>query len=151
MKKHLKKILAITLLGCGSTLFGLGDGWLLNIDTAMEQAKAENKLVLIGFHGSDWCPPCIKLSKEVIATDEFKALASEKLILVDADFPRRKELPEAQREHNQSLAQKHSVEGLPTLVLMSADGKVVDRLVGFPRGGLKAIEAMIAKAPAKND
>ena len=41
--------------------------WHLNYNEVTELAKKENKLVLILFHGSNWCPPCMRMQKEVFA------------------------------------------------------------------------------------
>ena len=40
------------------------------------QAKAENKIVLMDFTGSDWCRWCIKFDKEVLDTPEFAEYAA---------------------------------------------------------------------------
>lgn len=127
--------LAGVFLGTLTSLAGK-DGWLTNFDEALSKAKAEDKLVLLEFHGSDWCPPCIKLNKEVLTTDAFRKLAEAELVLVDADFPRKKELPEAQKAHNEALAEKFGLQGVPTVLILDSDGKVLDKMVGFPRGGL---------------
>lgn len=112
------------------------DGWLTNFDEAMAKAKAEDKHVLVEFHGSDWCPPCIKLNNEVLTTAAFKEFADESLVLVDADFPRKSKLPEAQQAHNQALSAKFGVQYFPTVLILDSDGKVLDKLVGFPKGGV---------------
>jgi thioredoxin-related protein len=38
--------------------------WLTDFDKAKEQAKKENKSIVMVFSGSDWCAPCIKLDKD---------------------------------------------------------------------------------------
>src|ERR1051325_2421476 len=44
---------------------------------AQAKAKAEKKLVLIDFTGSDWCPPCMALHKNVLTSKEFTAFRSD--------------------------------------------------------------------------
>ena len=138
--KHLKKLSIITtiaglLLGAVSA-HASGDGWLTNYDDALAQAKAEGKHILVEFHGSDWCPPCIKLNKEVLSTDGFKSLAESSLVLVDADFPRKSKLPADQMAHNDALAKKFGVQYFPTVLIIDSEGNVLDQMVGFPKGGL---------------
>lgn len=100
------------------------EGWLTNVDEAIELAKKENKSVMIEFTGSDWCPPCIKMKKEVFSKDEFLKGASEKFVLVHLDFPRGdKEL----KEKNQPMAEKYKIEGFPTVILLDAEGKEFTR------------------------
>jgi thioredoxin-related protein len=139
--KILKKTSLVATLG--ALLLGTlgahaaGEGWLTNYDAAIAKAKEEGKFLLVEFHGSDWCPPCIKLNKEVLSTDAFKALAEKKLVLVDADFPRKTQLSPEQKAHNEALAGKFGVQYFPTVLIIDAEGKVLDKLVGFPEGGLE--------------
>ena len=146
MKNLIKIIPIVTLAGL---LFGAlnvhaaKDGWLTNYDEALAKAKAENKYVLVEFHGSDWCPPCIKLNEEVLTKAAFKELADASLVLVNADFPRKTKLPEAQQAHNKELAGKFGIEGLPTVLILDGDGKLLDKMVGFPRGGLDGFLSFI--------
>lgn len=137
--KHMKTLSIITLVfgilfGAASAHAG-GKGWLKNYDNALAKAKKEGKYVLVEFHGSDWCPPCIQLEKEVLSTAEFKAIADAALVLVEADFPRKKEMTDKQKAHNNSLAKKFGIEGFPTVIILDGNGKVLDKMVGFPRGG----------------
>jgi thioredoxin-related protein len=133
----------IGLLLAALTAHAGKDGWLTSYDKALEQAKTENKILLVEFHGSDWCPPCIKLNDEVLTKSEFKELADSSLVLVNADFPRKSKLPEEQQAHNDALAKKFGVQYFPTVLLISADGEVLDKMVGFPKEGLDGFLAFI--------
>lgn len=145
--KKLTLIAALTGIFFGAFAAHAGkDGWLTNFDEAMAKAKAEGKHVLVEFHGSDWCPPCIKLNKEVLTQDAFKALARESLVLVDADFPRKSKLPEAQLAHNDELARKFGVQYFPTVVIIDGNGEVQDKIVGFPEGGLEGFVQFIKES-----
>ena len=137
--KNTKALSIITLVV--GILFGAvnahagGKGWLTNYDNALAKAQKEGKYVLLQFHGSDWCPPCIKLEKEVLSSEEFKAIADAALVLLEADFPRNKQLSDKQKAHNNELAKKFGIEGFPTVIILDRNGKVLDKMVGFPRGG----------------
>jgi protein disulfide-isomerase len=133
-KKILLPLLSLLLVACGAQ--ANKEGWLTNYDEALSKAKEQDRVLLVQFHGSDWCPPCIKMSKEVLAKDAFKALADESLVLLDVDFPRKTPLSDEQRAHNEQLAQKYGLQGVPMVLLIDAEGNVLDRMVGFPRGGL---------------
>ena len=99
------------------------NGWLTNFKEAQEQAKSSKKLVLVDFTGSDWCGWCIKLDKEVFSTPEFQEYASKNLVLMEADFPRRKDLPSEVKAQNERLAQDLGIQGFPTLVVFDSEGK----------------------------
>lgn len=98
--------------------------WLTNIEEGIEKAKTENKLVLIEFTGSDWCPPCMMMDKAVFSKDEFLKKAQEDYVLVKLDMPNSdKELKAA----NTELMKKYEVKGVPTILLFDSDGKEFQR------------------------
>ena len=116
--------------------------WLTDFNTAQARSQAENKLTLINFTGSDWCPPCMRLRKEVFSQPEFATYAQEKLVLLDVDFPRRKQLSPEQQAANESLARKFGIDSFPTIVMLNPDGKVIGQL-GYSPGGPNAFTAKI--------
>ncbi len=100
------------------------EGWSTDLDAAKQLAKKENKALLVEFTGSDWCPPCIMMRKNVFSKKEFVTKASENFVLVELDFPRGDtELA----EKNQPLAEKYEIEGFPTVILMNPDGEEFTR------------------------
>lgn len=123
--------------------------WQTDLPKAIAQAKAQKKLVLIDFTGSDWCGWCIKLDKETFAKPEFATYASKNLVLVELDFPRKKAQPAALKKANEALQEKYKVEGFPTLVALNGEGKEVWRTDGYLAGGPKALIAELEKAKKK--
>ena len=61
-------------------------------------------MVLMDFTGSDWCGWCIKMDKEIFSTPEFQKYAQANLVLVELDFPHKKQLPPATKQQNDALA-----------------------------------------------
>ena len=62
-------------------------------------------------------------------------MASEKLVLVNADFPRKKKnmSDPAQIKANEALAEIYNKEGgFPLTLLLDADGKVLKKWDGLP-------------------
>ena len=111
------------------------EGWSTDLEKAFAQAKAEKKSVLVEFTGSDWCPPCIAMRKNVFATKEFVAAASKKYILVELDFPKGdKEM----KERNNPYAEKYKIEAFPTVILFNSDGEEFTRFTAtkFPKTDL---------------
>lgn len=108
--------------------------WLTNFDQAKSIAVQEHKYILLNFSGSDWCGPCIKMKKEVFENEAFLSLATEKLVLVRADFPRqRKNQPDKEQiKHNEGLAEKYNPEGkFPLTLLLDQDGRVIKQWDGY--------------------
>ena len=108
------------------------DGWSSDLTKAFEKAKAEKKCLLVEFTGSDWCPPCMAMRKNVFSKKEFVTAASKKYILVELDFPKG---DKALADKNQPLAQKYKIEGFPTVILFSPEGKEFTRFFAsqFPK------------------
>jgi len=107
---------------------------MLDFEAAQQQAKNEDKVILLNFAGSDWCAPCIKLTREIFENDEFLSYAESHLVLVRADFPRLKknQLSKEQTKHNETLADKYNPQGkFPYTLLISADGKVLREWDGY--------------------
>lgn len=111
-----------------------GAAWMTDFDAAKTKAASEDKPMLVDFTGSDWCGWCIKLDKEVFSKKEFKDYAEENLVLVEIDFPRGKEQSAELKAQNQALAQKYGVRGFPTILMLDADGEVIEK-TGYRRGG----------------
>jgi thioredoxin-related protein len=121
-------------------------GWLVDYKKAQEQAKSDKKLLLLNFTGSDWCPGCIMLAREVFATEQFKDYASKNFVLVEVDFPRsRLQRPEV-AEQNQTLAEHFGIQVFPTVVILNSDGKKIGGLIGYdPDAGVKGYIAELEK------
>lgn len=119
--------------------------WLTDLDKAKEKAKAENKMVLMDFTGSDWCPPCKALHKNVLASPEFVEFAKKNLVLVEVDFPTKKPQSDELKKANKTLAKKFGIKAYPTIVVLDSTGKELSNESGY--GGEKAKE-FIAKIEA---
>jgi len=140
------KILAIGLL-TGLTLWearGEELKWLTDLPKAQAQARAQHKMVMLDFTGSDWCPACIRLNKEVFSQPEFADYAKQNLVLVEVDFPRNKEQPESLKKANQALQEKYKIDGFPTIIVLDANGKKRGQL-DYEPGGPKAFIAELEK------
>jgi len=117
--------------------------WLIDLPKAQAQAKTENKIVLIDFTGSDWCGWCIKFKKDVLDTPEFKEYAAKNIVLVELDYPSKKEQGADLKKANAALKKQYDVKGFPTLVVLDKDGKEIGRQVGYSEGGPKAFIAKL--------
>jgi protein disulfide-isomerase len=118
--------------------------WQTDVPKAQAKAKAEKKLVMLNFTGSDWCGWCIKLNKEVFSQPAFVEYANTNLVAVELDFPRKKAQAAAQKQANSALARKYNVEGFPTIIVLNSEGKKVGEL-GYQPGGPKAFIAALEK------
>lgn len=150
MNKRLASMMAAIFLAAGLAALA-DDAWLTDFDAA-RKAAAEKKLPVFAlFTGSDWCPWCVKLDKEILSQKAFLDYADKNLILFKADFPRRKKVDPALQKANHALREKYGVKGFPTVVLVNADGSVVGTIY-YEEGGPEKYVASLKKllGEAKN-
>ncbi len=142
MKTTLLKLTVSLLLIMGIQKVNAQEGiqWLTSYDSATNLAKKENKPILLFFHGSDWCPPCIRMQREVFGNDTFVNYSTSRLIFLDVDFPRKKKISEEQLKHNQELKKKFGLpeeftQGYPQVVIIDSHGKVLYQEKGYSGEG----------------
>ncbi|MBE0543125.1 MAG: thioredoxin family protein [Verrucomicrobia bacterium] len=109
--------------------------WLTDLAKAKQKAKAESKMILMDFTGSDWCPPCKALHKNVLSSKEFTEYAKKNLVLVEVDFPRSKAQSAELKKANKALATQFGIKAYPTIVVLDSNGKELSKKSGY--GGEK--------------
>lgn len=103
-----------------------------DLEQALVEAKSEKQMLLVEFTGSDWCPPCKRLKKDILSTPAFADYVnSNNLRFVELDFPRTKgALPPDLMKKREAIAMKYNVQGFPTVLILDADGMPYGRIVG---------------------
>ncbi len=137
--KYLHLILALFLLSSFAV-------WQPSYEVAQKTAKAKHQLILLNFSGSDWCGPCIRMYNEIFNDSDFSRMADTSLVLINADFPRKKknQLAADKQKQNNSLADKYNPEGkFPYTVLLTADGKLIKTWDGLPDENAVKFTAMV--------
>jgi protein disulfide-isomerase len=132
--KTLLRYALLFVAGAGLA-FSAEGRWTTDFAAAKVRAKAENKALLLDFTGSDWCPWCVKMEKEVFSKQKFLDYADKNLVLVRLDFPKHKSLPPALVSQNEALFEKYRVRGMPTIMVLSSKGKEIGN-TGYAEGGL---------------
>lgn len=65
---------------------------------------------------------------------EFVEWAKEHAVLLELDYPRKKQLPPELKKQNDKLAEDFRIEGYPTILFLDAKGKKVGTS-GYVEGG----------------
>ncbi len=134
----------LAIAACIAPAFA-GEGWLTDLDAGKTQAATENKAVLVEFTGSDWCPPCKALRKDVLLTPAFKEYAAKDFVLVELDFPNSKPQSPEEKQKNDAWAKQYGVNGFPTILVMDPAGNVYGGFVGG-RPNLEAVKEPLDQA-----
>jgi len=120
----MKKIIVIAFFLMGAFASQAQDlKWYTDVREAITVSNKEQKPMLMFFTGSDWCGWCIRLQNEVLKTPEFKKWATDNVVLVELDYPRRTpQTPELKTQNNE-LQQAFGIQGFPTVFFTSAESK----------------------------
>ena len=121
--KHIALYTSLVLLFLGSSSFIEDNSkpqvleltWHEKLTEAQAISKKTNKPIFAFFTGSDWCGWCHKLQASVFAKPEFKAWANANVVLLELDFPKRKQLPAEIAQQNNELKNFFKPRGYPTI------------------------------------
>lgn len=105
--------------GHGHDHDGDGIAWSTNYQTGLQQAKQENKAVLVVFSAS-WCPPCSEMKKTTYKDSDVKQLVESKFVPIYLDS-----------DKEPALAEKFNLQGIPAYYVLKSDGSQVKSFVGY--------------------
>lgn len=116
--------------------------WHTELGKARAISDATKKPIFGFFTGSDWCGWCIRLQNNVFAKPAFVEWAKKNVVLLELDFPRRKQLPSDLAQQNMNLQQAFQVSGYPTIWLFYASPDATGQRInlnalgslGYPSG-----------------
>lgn len=95
--------------------------WYTDINKVYELSQKTKKPVFAYFTGSDWCGWCHRLEANVYEKPEFQAWAKKNVIMLELDFPRKKQLSEELAQQNSGLQQFFNVQGYPTIWIFTME------------------------------
>jgi protein disulfide-isomerase len=87
----------------------------------------------------------MKFDNDVLSQPEFASYAKKNLVMVMLDFPNTKPQSDSVKKTNKDLQEKFKVDGFPTYVALTPDGKEIGRQVGYLAGGPQAFIAELEK------
>ncbi|MEZ6032723.1 MAG: thioredoxin domain-containing protein [Planctomycetaceae bacterium] len=105
--------------------------WSTDIEQSLQHAAANNQLVLMEFT-ADWCVFCKKMEKNTFTNANVAQRISRNFVAVRVDA-----------DQNKELVKDLGIKGLPAILVVSPDLKVVERISGF-----QTAEALIPKLDA---
>lgn len=97
--------------------------WMDDLREAIKMAQAENKRVLIDFT-ADWCAACKKMDATTFKDGTVIKELERNWIPVKIDST-------VQSTKIESILKKFNITGLPSMVILDSDGRMVKKLAGF--------------------
>jgi thiol:disulfide interchange protein len=98
--------------------------WRTDVDAALAEADRDGKLVVVDFT-ADWCPPCLAMKHDVWPDARVARAVVERFVPVLIDTDR-----------DAATTARYGVEGIPTVLVLDGDGRVVDRGAPLTAGGM---------------
>jgi len=128
-----KFVLVAAVIGGGMKLFGLGpfagSDSTRGLDALTARAKTEGKdKVVVLLTGTDWCPYCVELERNVIQTSEWQSFASSEVVFESYEYPATGRPKSGVRGE---MLERFDIEGFPTIVVLDANGKVLGEEAGY--------------------
>ncbi len=120
MKRWILLITTIALtqsLLAGDPIPGFYNG---DVPGVFESARKKNQVIMIDFY-TTWCGPCKLLEKNIYRSNSFKAL-TDIMICYTID---------AEKGEGIALAEKYKVRAYPSVVFADAEGREIERKIGY--------------------
>ena len=111
--------------------------WESDMTAALERARTEGKPVLVNFY-ADWCVWCKRLESTTLRDAKVASVLQNRVVPlslnVDGD--------------GKELSNEYQVDGLPTIIVLDADGRELGRIPGYmpPDSFLERVEDFIQQS-----
>lgn len=116
-----------------------------------QKAKLEGKYIFIDVIAT-WCAPCKKMDKETYVDETVGEIMNQHFVAVKVQMDKTgKDNEEVKRWYEDAamLMKEYRIRAYPTLIFLSPDGEVVNKLSGFRSAKQLIIQANIALKPGQ--
>jgi thioredoxin-related protein len=119
---------------------------LLLLSSFTSQTDVPKRYHLLIFEGSDWCPNCIRLEKNILTDNVFiRYLDRKNIELIKIDFPQQRKLSAEQKLNNEQTAEKYNFEGIfPTIIISRSDTLLFEKIY-YQNQSVEEIKALIER------
>jgi thioredoxin-related protein/YHS domain-containing protein len=131
-------LIAIAVVNCGS-VNAAEIPWSTNIEDSLHRAATNGQPVLMEFT-ADWCVFCKKMEKNTFPNPQVTQKISSNFVAVRVDA-----------DQNKDLVKDLGIKGLPAILIVSPDLKVIKRISGFqtPEALIKQLDEVAYTRPTQ--
>jgi thioredoxin-related protein len=123
--------LGLALLLAASAVAARGEiRWHTDYAQALAAAEETGRPVLTVFTGSDWCQHCRTLERQVLETEEFRAWAEARVVLLLIDLPQAG-ISLDERKARSRVCIKYGVRSFPSVAILAPDGVKITFQSGY--------------------
>jgi thiol-disulfide isomerase/thioredoxin len=126
--------------------------WHTSYASAIAQAEQTGRPILTVFTGSDWCPHCKTLEKNVLESGAFREWAQRNVVLLMIDLPEHG-ITETVRVERSKVCIKYGVRNFPAVLLLGPDGTKLAEKRGYqgqsPASWIADMAKSLPEQPAK--
>jgi len=94
-----------------------------SLQDIFKRAADENKLIFVDVY-TDWCGPCKLLDRTTWKDEKVKEVLSSQVISLKIN---------AEKGEGIGFAKKYRIAGYPSLLILNAEGELLDRHIGYAR------------------
>lgn len=118
----MKKLLILILFFLFSLMLH-AQKWHTTLEEAQAESIEKHQPILLLLTGSDWCPPCKCLEKNILNTKRFAASVQGKFILCKLEFLRHTSQPDSVINYNYKVLRQYGCSGYPTVLILNSNLK----------------------------
>lgn len=126
-----------------------GINWTTNYADAQRKSMEGAKPILILFTGTNWCPACMKLEREVLTNPRFANGVANSFVFMKAEFTDPSDAAITRSPYKQ-LLDRYNIEAFPSIVVTDAQGIqlfTVDYQEGGPDVYVRDLTKKLAAVP----
>jgi thiol-disulfide isomerase/thioredoxin len=99
----------------------------LDYNPGLEKAQSEGKPILVDFY-ADWCGPCKAMDRRTFRNPDVVERLKEDMVAIRVDS---EETEPRNGVSGYDLAERYSVMGYPTLMILDGEGRIISRKSGY--------------------